>query len=58
MARTVVLSLLVLTGAATAQPGTVGTPAADFSLQDILDDWYTLSEHQGEVVVLNMMGWG
>jgi len=38
--------------------GQVGEPAADFTLQDSNPgNWHTLSDYQGEVVVLFMMGY-
>jgi len=50
---------LLLPGLAVAKPGAVGTPAADFSLQEYpYGPMHTLNEHQGEVVLLFMIGYG
>ena len=38
--------------------GQVGEPAADFTLHDTEGTIHTLSDYQGRVVVLFMMGYG
>jgi len=43
---------------ATAGPGDVGTPAADFMLQAFGGGTYTLSDYRDKVVLLNIMGYG
>ncbi len=44
---------------ALAKPGAVGTPALDFALEEFhTGTIHTLSEHQGEVVLLFVIGYG
>ncbi len=50
--------LLAAASVAASSPGDVGTPAADFALQDIDDVTHILSDQQGKVVLLFMIGWG
>ncbi len=55
------LSLILTLSAvgASAGPGDVGTPAADFNLQIFQGTGtMTLSEHAGKVVVLSIVGYG
>jgi len=51
------LAIALLASSAYAA-GEVGTPAADFDLQVLGGGTETLSQHEGEVVVLFMLGYG
>lgn len=43
---------------AAAQPGAVGTMAADFNLAGLGGGYHSLSQHRGEVVFLAVIGYG
>ena len=53
------MATLLLLATQVHATGQVGEPAADFTLQDSNPgDWHTLlSDHEGEVVVLFMIGY-
>jgi len=50
--------ILILAGQAFGAPGDVNTPAADFTLNALGGGTETLSDHLGEVLLLNMFGYG
>lgn len=43
---------------AAAQPGAVGTLAADFNLEELTGGYRSLGQHRGEVVFLAIIGYG
>ena len=47
-----------LAGPALAAPGDVGTPASDFNLEALAGGFHQLSDYQGKVVVLFIIGYG
>lgn len=49
---------LVATAVAAPGPGDVGTPAAEFTLQDTSGQTHTLSGQRGKVVLLAIVGYG
>jgi len=62
--RLAMITFLTLTSLALLLPlqvwatGQVGEPGADFTLQDSHPgDWHTLSDYQGNVVILFMIGY-
>jgi len=56
---TMTAGFLAAAALAQAAPGDVGTPAADFSLPEFgSGETHTLSQHQGEVVMLFIIGYG
>jgi hypothetical protein len=56
----VTLSLVLSAGIASAdpEPGEVGGPAPDFTLDAYGGGTYTLSDFRGKVVMLFVVGWG
>jgi hypothetical protein len=58
LARCTLVALALAAAAAAAGPGDVGTPAADFNLPELGGGTHTLSEHQGQVVFLAVIGYG
>lgn len=56
---TMAAGFLAATTLGQAAPGDVGTPAADFALPEFgTGETHTLSRHQGEVVMLFIIGYG
>ena len=55
---TYILMMILLTPLAAFAAGQVGEPAADFNLYDTNGVNHILSDHQGEVVYLFMVGYG
>ncbi len=56
---TLAAGFLAAAAIAQAAQGDVGTPAADFSLPEFgSGGFHTLSQHQGEVVMLFIIGYG
>ena len=49
---------LVAAAVAAPGPGDVGTPAAEFALQDTAGETHTLSGQRGKVVMLAIVGYG
>ena len=49
---------LVATAVAAPGPGDVGTPAAEFTLQDTSGQTHTLGGQRGKVVMLAIVGYG
>ncbi len=66
MQRRIIEGAVLLTAAlilaaavpATAQPGAVGTLAAEFNLAELGGGYRSLSQHRGEVVFLAIIGYG
>ncbi len=53
------LVVAIMSAPVMAKPGAVGTPALDFSLEAFhTGTTHTLSGHQGEVVLLFVIGYG
>jgi hypothetical protein len=57
MKRLLLLSAVLLTSLALAAPGqarlAIGDPAPDFSLPDVNSDYHSLSDYEGQVVLIN-----
>jgi hypothetical protein len=58
-ARTIaLLAVAILLAGQAFAAGEVGTPGADFTLDSLDGGTETLSHHLGDVVLLNMFGYG
>jgi hypothetical protein len=57
MKRLLLLSAVLLTSLVLAAPGqarlAIGDPAPDFSLPDVNSDYHSLSDYEGQVVLIN-----